>query len=251
MAREFEVAKEVRLPAGPERVWDAVATGPGIDSWFMGKHEVDAEARKIRFAMGDFGSEAEITAWEPPRRFAYRSAPAEDGGFDAFEYLIEAADGGASVLRFIHHSFTNGDWGDEYHESFSIGWDMYLHTLAEYLAHFPGGSAEYVLADGPAASADAAAWPKLLDALGLPAEPVLGQPVRFTVDGLPPIEGVLDYTTPQYVGIRTPDALLRFHGRWPMGMTIAAGHHLFSGSVDPAQQSKAWQAWLEQVLGTG
>jgi uncharacterized protein YndB with AHSA1/START domain len=249
MAREFEVTKEVRLPAEPERVWDAVATGPGIDSWFMGKHEVDAEARKIRAAIGDFDSEAEITEWEPPHRFAYHGPADGEGHFDAFEYLIEAAEGGTSVLRFIHHGFVAGDWGDEYYESFAKGWDMYLHTLGQYLAHFPGGSAEYVTADGPAASAEAAAWPKLLAALGLPEEPVVGRPVRFTVEGLPPVEGVLDYTTANFAGIRTPDALLRFHGRWTLGMPVAVGHHLFAAGVDPAQQGKAWQAWLEQVLG--
>ncbi|WP_328610518.1 SRPBCC domain-containing protein [Amycolatopsis sp. NBC_00345] len=256
MAREFEVDKEVRLPAGPERVWDAVATGPGIDSWFMGKHEVDGGARKIRASLGGFDSEAEITTWEPPHRLAYHGLPDGDGHFDSFEYLIEAADGGTSVLRFTHHGFAADSWGDEYRESFDLGWGMYLSTLGDYLAHFPGRTAEYVTADGPEASADAGAWPHLLGALGLPAEPVLGQPVRFTVDGLPPVEGVLDYTTPNFAGVRTPDALLRFHGRWKLGLPIAVGHHLFgghgsgghlSGGTDAGQQAKAWQGWLEQV----
>ncbi|MEV0068767.1 SRPBCC domain-containing protein [Amycolatopsis sp. NPDC050768] len=248
MTHEFDVTKQVRLPAPPEAVWDAVATGPGIDSWFMGKHEVDAQAQRVRFAVGEFTSEAEITTWEPPRRFAYRATPAPDGSFDAFEFLVEAAEGGTSVLRFIHHGFTAQDWGEEYHEGFSRGWDMYLHTLGQLLQHFPGRRARFVIAAGPESSASPEAWPKLVRALGLPDAPEAGQPVRFAVDGVGPVEGILDYTTPHYAGIRTPDALYRFHERSGMGMPIAIGHHLFAGDADVEQESKAWQAWLERVL---
>ncbi|HWD03017.1 MAG TPA: SRPBCC domain-containing protein [Amycolatopsis sp.] len=247
MTHEFEVAKQVRLPADPDAVWDAVATGPGIDSWFMGTHEVDAEARRVRFRMGEFTSEAEITAWEPPHRFAYRGTPAPDGSFDAFEFLVEAADGGTSVLRFIHHGFTAQDWGGEYHEGFSRGWDMYLHTLGQLLRYFPGRRARFVIASGPQSSAAPGAWRKLIAAIGLPAEPVVGQRVHFEVDELPAVDGVLDYTTENYAGIRTPDALYRFHERSITDMPIALGHHLF-GDVDVEAQGKAWQAWLEHVL---
>ncbi|MGZ3141244.1 hypothetical protein ACVDFE_04405 [Lentzea chajnantorensis] len=41
MTREFEISKEVEVGGTPEQVWDAIATGPGIDSWFMGPHTVD------------------------------------------------------------------------------------------------------------------------------------------------------------------------------------------------------------------
>ncbi|WP_326836264.1 SRPBCC domain-containing protein [Amycolatopsis rhabdoformis] len=248
MTHEFEVAKQVELPASPEAVWDAVATGPGIDSWFMGKHEVDAPARRVRFTMGEFTSEAEITTWEPPRRFAYRGEAAPDGSFDAFEFLVEAAAGGTSVLRFVHHSFTAQDWGEEYHEGFGRGWDMYLHTLGQLLEFFPGRRARFVLAGGPESSASPDAWSKLISALGLPAKPEIGQPVRFTVDGVGAIDGILDYTTPHYAGIRTADALYRFHERSAMGMPIAVGHHLFAADAEVDQENKAWQAWLESVL---
>ncbi|WP_033293531.1 SRPBCC family protein [Amycolatopsis jejuensis] len=247
MTREFEVRKEVRLPAEPAEVWDAVATGPGIDSWFMGRHEVDAAAKQVRFRLGEMRTEAEITAWEPPRRFAYRGEPAPDGTFDAFEFLVEAAGGGASVLRFVHRGFIADDWGDEYHESFSVGWEMYLHTLGQLLRHFPARHATYVTAEAPASSTGPEAWPKLLTALGLPPQPEAGQQVRFTVGGQQ-IDGVLDYSTPRFAGVRTPDALYRFHERSLMGIPIAAGHHLFLPQVDEAAQSTVWQRWLADVL---
>ena len=39
-----------------------------------------------------------MTAWDPARRFAYRSGEAADGRFIAYEFLIEGRDG-EHVLR--------------------------------------------------------------------------------------------------------------------------------------------------------
>ena len=41
MPRDFEIADEITLAATPEQVWDAIATGPGVDSWFMGRTELE------------------------------------------------------------------------------------------------------------------------------------------------------------------------------------------------------------------
>ena len=41
MGHEFELRKEITLAASPEQVWDAIATGPGMDAWFMGRNEIE------------------------------------------------------------------------------------------------------------------------------------------------------------------------------------------------------------------
>ncbi|MET7528070.1 hypothetical protein ABZS62_38215, partial [Streptomyces sp900116325] len=41
MTHPFEIGQETTLPASPEEVWEAITTGPGIDSWFMGRNEVE------------------------------------------------------------------------------------------------------------------------------------------------------------------------------------------------------------------
>jgi ligand-binding SRPBCC domain-containing protein len=52
----------------PEEVWQAIATGPGVSSWF-----VPTEAREDGTVVSHFGpgmdSVATRTAWEPPHRF--------------------------------------------------------------------------------------------------------------------------------------------------------------------------------------
>ena len=104
---------------------------------------------------------------------------------------------------------------------------MYLHTLGQYLAHFAGRPAVYLEAEAPEPSAKAEAWPRLIAALGL-TEPVeVGAAVRFDLPGFGAVEGVVDYVTPHFVGLRAPLALIRFHGRAPIGMTVAVSQHTY------------------------
>jgi hypothetical protein len=234
MGREFEVRKEVSLPATPEQVWEAIATGPGMATWFMAM-ELDP-------------ADGSVEVWEPGRHLVVRTPPTEDGATQAFEYLIEARDGGSTVLRFVHSGFLGDDWGDEFVSSAAAGWDMYLHTLAEYLRHFPGRAATYVEVEAPPSSADASAWPVLLRAAGLTGQATAGDRVRIDLDGLDPLDGVVDYATPHFLGVRTPDALYRFHGRAALGMAIAVSHHLYREDVDGEQLERGWQSWLERVF---
>ena len=44
MGHQFAQHHEAEVPASPDEVWAAIATGPGIDSWFMGRNEVKAGA---------------------------------------------------------------------------------------------------------------------------------------------------------------------------------------------------------------
>ena len=111
MTHPFEIELETILPASPEQVWAAIATGPGIDSWFMGRNEVEPREGGIAaMETGGRREEAVITAYEPGKRIATRTATAEDGRFMAFEYLIEGRDGGSTVLRVVHSGLL-GEFG--------------------------------------------------------------------------------------------------------------------------------------------
>ncbi len=72
------VRVETEVPGTPEEVWRAIATGPGIGSWFVPTTiETDEHGRPVR-AVSDFGpgmeSVATITEWNPPHHFAAGSA---------------------------------------------------------------------------------------------------------------------------------------------------------------------------------
>src|SRR5680860_1322753 len=63
---------EVEVPASPEAVWRAIATGPGIEAWFVPAEVDEREGGTIVTHHGPFGdSTGTVTVWDPPRRFVY------------------------------------------------------------------------------------------------------------------------------------------------------------------------------------
>lgn len=239
-SKQFEIRKEVALDATPEQVWEAIATGPGLTAWFA-PMDVDPDSDMV-------------VAWEPGTHLAIRTPQAEDGSTQAFEYLIEARDQASTVLRFVHSGYFGDDWSEEYEDVTSQGWDMYLHTLAQYLSRFAGRTAVYAEAEGPPSSARPDNWPRLGAALaahsdagaGRPVE--LGTAVHLDLAGIGAIDGVVDYLTPNFAGLRTADALIRFHGRAPIGLTVAVSHHAYGRDLDVAKATQAWEAWLADVF---
>jgi hypothetical protein len=233
MPREFEIAREILLEATPEQVWETIATEAGLAAWFQ-PSPVDPSSDMV-------------VAWEPGRRLAIRTAKAPDGSVHAFEYLIEGRAGGSAVLRFVHGGVTGDDWNDEYQSITSGGWDMYLYTLAQYHRYFAGRPAVYIEAEGPASSAAPAAWGALIDALTHQSAQI-GAAVRVDLVSADPPEGVIDLVSPNFVGLRTPDALIRFHGRSALGMTVAVSHHAYTTDINVERTRMAWQSWLAGAL---
>jgi uncharacterized protein YndB with AHSA1/START domain len=236
MAKEFEIRREIEVEATPEQVWEAITTGTGGWLWPM-----EYEARVGGAA--PFGGV--VTAWDPPRSLTAR-AEREDGWFNVLEHVIEARDGGTAVLRYVHSGIFLEDWDEEY-DGADRHTDFYLHTLGQYLRYFTGSPATYVEANGPEASAGRYAFAALKRGLGLRDETVEGDTVRLTPAGLDPLEGVVDYLRPHFLGIRTADGLYRFFGRDIYGVPVGVGLHLFGGDVDRAKTEQAWQEWLNGV----
>jgi hypothetical protein len=227
MGKEYEIGIEVTVAAGPEQVWEAVATGPGVSSWYIGRTEIDGST--VRTAFGDANMPASaITAADEPEHFAFRTPAAADGRFQAFEFLVEGRDRSATVLRAVSSGFLPGeDWADEY-EAMSYGLSLFFATLVEHLGHFAGRAGTPVTAFGPPVDDWATAWEALHRALGLSASPKAGD---ITRDG-----GEVFFTNPHSLAIRTPEGLLRyirgFHG------SMVAAHVIFP----PADAGAArWQ----------
>lgn len=228
MGKEFEIRREVELPATPEEVWDAVATGPGTASWLFPEEP---------------GPDDQIES-DRPRRYAVRTE-GEGGFFNAVEFVIEAREGGTAVLRYVHSGVFDPEGWDDQYDAVNSHTDFYLHTLAQYLEHFAPRTATYVGGgpeglNGPEASMTPDAFEQLKRALGGSAE---GDRVSVPNGGG---DGVVDYANDKFLGVRTDDALYRFFGRnaWggPVGMSV---HHF--GDVDTDAAGREWREWLEGV----
>jgi hypothetical protein len=230
MGKDFETHLDATLDTTPDTIWDAIATGPGISSWFVGRTEIDGDT--IRTAFGDdWIPTGTIKTSDQPHHFAYASPPAPDGRYIAYEYLVEAQDRSATVLRTVTSGFLPGDdWADEY-EAMQYGTQLFFATLVELLRHFPGRTATPVTAFGPPVTDWPATWKALHARLGLGPEPAAGDPV--------PGGGQVYFVNPHTLGLRTPRGLYRylrgFHG------SLVAGHAL----LEPDDTD--WTAFLRDL----
>jgi hypothetical protein len=84
-------------------------------------------------------------------------------------------------------------------------------------------------------------------ALGLSDDAAVGDKVRLTPEGLEPVEGVVDYVSPSFLGVRSDDAIYRF--TYGFDGTTLVGHRLFAEGVDRGRAEAAWSSWLTRVFG--
>lgn len=249
------VEAEGEVPGTPEQVWQAIATGPGISSWFV---PTELEGREGGAAISHFApgnsmdSVAKITLWQPPHRFV---AETEEGppGTVATEWTVEARSGGTCVVRVVHSWFASTDDWDGQFEGHTYGWVAFFRLLRLYLKHFPGKSgAAFQLMAATTQPVDKA-WAALSGPLGL-KEAAEGQRVTSPA-GAPSFAGWVERVGPP----QFPEIVLRLdqptHGlahafALPMGGQIFLPVRLYLYG-DRAEQAVAveepvWQAWLTE-----
>jgi hypothetical protein len=234
MDNRFTVRWQGDLAGRPEQVWDAITAGGVGWLWPIAyEPRVGGRSKDIEEGGGT------VTVWEPARHFATKA----DEGFNELDYVLTPAPGGGTTLRYEHRGETTGDHDVEL-DACRQHTDLYYHSLVEYVGHFAGRDATYVSADAPASSSSAGSFAALKRALGLPDDVAVGDTVTLRPEGLPAVEGVVDYATPAFLGVRGTDALYRFYGRDHWGWPVGVAHHYFADPV-PAD---AWQAWLNGLF---
>ena len=183
---------EVTVEGTPEEVWRAIATGPGISAWYV-PHEVDE--REGGATVSSFGPGPEmqiagrVAAWEPPSRVLFTGQEAD--ATLAFEWLVEARDGGSCVVRLVNTGFGTGDEWDAQFDGMSEGWQLFLFNLQLHLAHFRGREARSLLPMAMWEGDQQQAWARLLAELGLPTSPQVGDHVVASSPGAPPLAGTV------------------------------------------------------------
>lgn len=250
------VQVEIEVPGTPEEVWQAIATGPGISSWFV-PAEFKVQGGKpvaVTVTMGPgMESTSTVTAWEPPHKWAAQS----DGWVPgmppiAHEWNVEARAGGVCIVRIVQSLFASTDDWDNQLESAGHGWPGFLRTLRIYLTHFRGQRSASMKWMAPFAGTEAEAWETLTAALGVKGVSV-GQ--RCTAPGgVPAFSGVAEYVT------QNPnDALLRvdrpgpgvaalgtfnYGGAIMVALNFYLYGHQAAGTV--AHETPLWDAWFQK-----
>jgi len=192
---------------------------------------------------------APVQTWDPPHRLVIRME-SPDGTFNALDYAIEARAGGTATLRYVHSGILAAEWADQY-DAIGAHTDFYLHTLGQYLEHFNGRQVTYVGQpsagiEGPAASGAPDAMDTLRAALGL-GRAAVGDEVHADLGPAGKLDGVVDYSTPEFLGVRTEDSLYRFFGRNHFGGVVGLSAHRFTDGIDAGASEAALKSWLDSL----
>jgi uncharacterized protein YndB with AHSA1/START domain len=254
------VQVEVEVPGTPEEVWQAIATGPGISSWFVPAEfemrDGKPVAAKLNFGPG-MESTSAVTAWEPPRKWASQSDGWVPGSPPiANEWSVESRGGGICVVRIVHSLFASTDDWDNQLEGTEHGWPAFFRTLRIYLTHFRGLRSAIMQRMAPVAGTEAEAWEALTTAVGVKGLSV-GQ--RWTAPaGVPALSGVAEY-----VSQKPYDILLRLDkpgpgvaalGAFNMGgqSMVALNLYLYGdqAAANVAREQPLWDAWIQKHFPT-
>lgn len=188
----------VEVAGTPEQVWTAIATGPGISSWYVPSTVEEREGGETTSVFGagpDMTVPGRVVAWEPPHRVLFTGADSDEGL--AFEWLVEARDGGSCVVRLVNSGFGSGAEWDGQYDGMEQGWRLFLKNLQLHLAHFPGQAGRAMLPMAMWAGDQASAWTAVTDALGIPAEPAPGERIEAQGD-TPPLAGTVVDSEPGF-----------------------------------------------------
>jgi len=249
------VQVEVEVPGTPEEVWKAIATGPGISSWFVPTEFEERDGKPVavtsKFGPG-IEARAAVTAWNPPWKFAAQGESMGDWPAMATEWSIEARAGGVCLVRVVHSLFASTDDWDNQLEGATSGWSGFFRTLRIYLTHFRGQRSEIRQFVAPVAGTEAQAWVNLTAALGQKGLSV-GQ--RWTAPaGVPAVSGLAEY-----VSENPYDALLRLYkpgpgvaavGAFNMGgQSMVALNFYYYGdqaAETAVRETPMWQKWFQE-----
>jgi uncharacterized protein YndB with AHSA1/START domain len=246
MGKAFDIKNELEVAATPEQAWQGVATGEGLDGWMMGRNEIEPrEGGGVRTVTPSWSEDATITTWDPPNRFAYRIGEREDGSFMNFDYQIEGKEAGKTSIKWVHSGMLGDNWEAEY-EAMNEGDTAYFNKLGVYLTHFFGRTATPVETYGPEVHDREQAMKLIREGLGLGGPVEVGQKVTLTPRGFEPIEGVVEWASPSFLGIRSEDAIYWFV--WAFTGPLMVGHHIFAEGVDQKEAEAAWKAWLDGLV---
>jgi uncharacterized protein YndB with AHSA1/START domain len=250
------VQVEVEVPGTPEEVWQAIATGAGISSWFVPAEFEERDGKpvavKLNFGPG-MESSSVVTAWDPPRRFAAEAPGWLPGSpIIADEWSVEARGGGICIVRIVHSLFASTDDWDNQLEGTESGWPGYFRILRIYLTHFRGQRSAMMQWMAPVPGTEAEAWQTLIAALGLKGVSA-GQRCT-TPAGVPALSGVVEQVS------QSPyNALLRLDKPGPGVAALGAvsfgsqsmvtlSFYLYgdqaAGTV--ARETPLWEAWVQE-----
>jgi uncharacterized protein YndB with AHSA1/START domain len=246
---------EVEVPGTPEEVWRAIATGPGISSWFVPTQMEEREGGKMLMNFGPgMDATATITKWNPPFQFAAESSHlGENAPPFATEWFVEARSGGVCIVRVVHSLFSESDQWDGELEGTESGWPTYFRVLRLYLNRFAGMYGGSMIAMGYSSDSESATWEKIIEKLKL-GRITTGERCS-TGAGAPELSGIVESYNkqgPPYLMLALNEQIpgIALIGANNCGglVLVSATLYLYGNKAEGVipKEQKAWQDWMNE-----
>jgi uncharacterized protein YndB with AHSA1/START domain len=250
------VQVEVEVPGTPEEVWQAIATGPGISSWFVPTRSEERAGGQVVSNVGPgMDCPSTITVWEAPKRFVAEGTMGPPGSPTvATEWTVEARGGGKCLVRVVHSFFASTDDWDNQLDGLEQGWPTYFRILRTYLASFKCMPCSAMHLVGFSSDPEAKAWEKAGGELGLFK---VAQGQKWSVsDGFPRMTGVVDslgqgmHSNTVLLRLDTPAPGSAYCGAFSCGgmVMVCLSVYLYGDNAKTAveRDEPTWQTWMNE-----
>lgn len=247
------VQVDIEVPGTPQEVWQAIASGPGMSSWFVPTRfeEVDGTPVAVCF---DFGPgitpRSTITAWQQPHSYTVQGEGWGGSPPIASAWSVQANTADSCVVRVVNSLDAAGpDW-DPLLEATAHGWPAFFRTLRLYMTYFRNERSALQQLVAPVAGSEAQAWDALRAAVGL-QNLVVGQHWQAPA-GVPALAGVAEHVSEQpydaLLRMATPGPGVAAFGAFSFGsQSMVAVNFYYYGEQAQAtleRERPRWQAWL-------
>ena len=247
---------EVEVPGTPEEVWRAIATGPGISSWFVPTRSEERQGGEVVSTFGPgMDAPATITAWDAPKRFVAEGPMGGPGSPTvATEWNVEARAGGKCVVRVVHSLFADTDDWDNQLDGLEQGWPAYFRILRRYLESFRGKSCSAMHFVAFSKDATPQAWENAGGELRL-LQVAEGQ-TWTAPDNFPRMTGVVDslgqgmHATSLQLRVDSPAPGSAYVGAFNCGgmAMVCLSVYLYGDNAKAAidRDQPKWQTWFDE-----
>ena len=247
---------EVEVPGTPEEVWRAIATGPGISSWFVPSRSEERVGGQLVNTFGPgMDCPATITLWEPPKRFV---AEGDMGGPGsprmATDWTVEPRTGGMCLVRVAHNLFASTDDWDNQLNGLEQGWPAYFRILRTHLEKFKGMPCSAMHFVNVSRESEADAWEKAGGELGLLK---VSEGQKWSApEGRPGMSGVVDtlgkdtHKNTVLLRLDTPAPGSAYVGAFSCGgmVMVCMSVYLYGDKAKAAieRDQPMWQKWIDE-----
>ena len=255
-------SREMEVAATPEQVWQAIATGAGNAGWLFPAEIEEREGGSMLIHRAPYGGDAPatVTAYEPPRRFAYEEQVGPDTPPWATEFIVEGRGGGTTVVRVVTGFYEGGEGWEPMVEGAGEGWEGALQFLRVYVTNFLGrpvvnfgamGDTGQPLGERSALSAE------LLGGLGLTG--LKADDKYQAPEHAPPLAGILETD----VGVGKHGCVLRTDEPGPgifevstfsmdgktVSVFVVGRLYGEGGATLASRDGSRWATWLKERFG--